>query len=48
MQLRDLFDEFPVAKGEAVPLVLQQLLATSLNVNEDWAEPSSCCSIPGN
>lgn len=36
MQLRDLFDEFPVGKGEVVPLALQQLLKASLNVNEDW------------
>jgi len=36
MQLRDLFDEFPVGKGEVVPLALQQLLKTSLDVHEDW------------
>jgi len=36
MQLRELFDEFPVGKGEVVPLALQQLLKTELNVNEDW------------
>lgn len=36
MQLRDLFDEFPVDKGEVVPLALQQLLKTSLDVLEDW------------
>ena len=36
MQLRELFDEFPMGKGEVVPLALQQLLKTSLNVNKDW------------
>jgi tetratricopeptide (TPR) repeat protein len=36
MQLRDLFDEFPVGQGEVVPLVLQQLLKASLDVQEDW------------
>lgn len=36
MQLRDLFDEFPMGKDEVVPLALQKLLKTSLNVNEDW------------
>jgi tetratricopeptide (TPR) repeat protein len=36
MQLRDLFDEYPMGKTEVVPLALQQLLKTSLNVNEDW------------
>ena len=36
MQLRDLFDEFPMGRDEVVPPALQQLLKTSLNVNEDW------------
>ena len=36
MQLRELFDEFPMGAGEVVPLALQQLLKEPLNVNEDW------------
>lgn len=36
MQLRELFDEFPMGQGEVVPLALQQLLKEPLNVNEDW------------
>lgn len=36
MQLRELFNEFPLGKGEVVLLALQQLLSTTLNVHEDW------------
>lgn len=36
MQLRDLFEEFPVDKGAVVPLALQQLLRESLDVCDDW------------
>ncbi len=37
MQLRDLFDEFPLPKGEVVPIALQQLLRSELDVHQDWA-----------
>ena len=37
MQLRDLFDEFPVGKGEVVPIALQQLMKAPLDVLEDWS-----------
>lgn len=36
MQLRDLFNEFPMGRGDVVPLALQQLLNEPLNVNDDW------------
>ena len=36
MQLRDLFDEFPLNGSDVVPLALQQLLNESLNVCDDW------------
>lgn len=36
MQLFDLFDEFPLSNSAVVPLALQQLLRTQLNVTEDW------------
>ncbi len=36
VHLRDLFDEFPLGKGEVVPLALQQLLKATLDVHEDW------------
>lgn len=36
MQLLDLFDEIPLANSDVVPLALQQLLRTQLNVIEDW------------
>lgn len=36
MQLRELFNEFPVDASKAVPLALQQLLRSELNVHEDW------------
>jgi tetratricopeptide (TPR) repeat protein len=35
MQLRDLFDEFPLIKDEAYPLVLQNLLREDLDVYKD-------------
>lgn len=36
MQLRDLFNEFPMIGAGVVPLALQQLLNEPLNVNDDW------------
>lgn len=36
MQVRELFDEFPVASGEVIPLALQQLLREPLDVARDW------------
>lgn len=36
MQIRDLFDDFPLSGNDVVPLELQQLLKTSLDVMDDW------------
>lgn len=36
MQLRDLFDDFPLSGSEVVPMALQQLLRTELDVMNDW------------
>lgn len=36
MQLRDLFDELPVAGSGVIPLAMQQLLREDLDVASDW------------
>ncbi len=36
MLLRDLFDDFPLNGSGVVPLELQQLLKTPLNIADDW------------
>lgn len=36
MQLRELFNEFPVPSGDVIPLALQQLLCEPLDVGHDW------------
>ena len=36
MQLRELFNEFPIEDGGVVTLALQQLLREPLNVSHDW------------
>ena len=36
MQLRDLFDETPVNTDAVIPMALQQLLRSDLDVKDDW------------
>lgn len=36
MQLRELFDELPTTDGAVVPIALQQLLRSELDVSKDW------------
>ena len=38
MQLRDLFDEMPVNPGAVIPLEIEQLLRSDLDVKEDWQQ----------
>lgn len=36
MQVRDLFNEFPLSNRAVVPLAVQQLLKENINVCDDW------------
>lgn len=41
MQLRELFDEFPLGGHDVIPIALQQLLNEPLNVTQDWGRAES-------
>lgn len=38
MQVRELFNELPLAPNTVVPLALQQLLRAELDVTQDWSQ----------